>query len=277
MQKSRDARCAFWRQRGCIKIYLFFVKKMLVNFLICSGIKSKFYKMQSSENIEKPLISVRGLKHRYAEGDGVKEVLHGIDVDFYQGEIVIIMGPSGSGKSTLLKLIGAQLTLQEGEIIIGDENLKGASAEKLKQIRRKMGFIFQTHHLLNSIKVVQNVQLPLAFDETANAEISRIRAMEALSTVGIAEQAQKYPAHLSGGQRQRVAIARALIRKPRIVLADEPTASLDQKSGREIVEIIRKMAKELGVTVVLVTHDNRILDIADRIISLVDGNLEVSA
>ena len=130
-----------------------------------------------------------------------------------------------------------------------------------------MGFIFQTHHLLNSIKVVQNVQLPLAFDETANAEISRIRAMEALSTVGIAEQAQKYPAHLSGGQRQRVAIARALIRKPRI----------DQKSGREIVEIIRKMAKELGVTVVLVTHDNRILDIADRIISLVDGNLEVSA
>ena len=101
--------------------------------------------------------------------------------------------------------------------------------------------------------------------------------MEALSTVGIAEQAQKYPAHLSGGQRQRVAIARALIRKPRIVLADEPTASLDQKSGREIVEIIRKMAKELGVTVVLVTHDNRILDIADRIISLVDGNLEVSA
>ena len=212
-----DARCAFWRQRGCIKIYLFFVKKMLVNFLICSGIKSKFYKMQSSENIEKPLISVRGLKHRYAEGDGVKEVLHGIDVDFYQGEIVIIMGPSGSGKSTLLKLIGAQLTLQEGEIIIGDENLK------------------------------------------------------------VAEQAQKYPAHLSGGQRQRVAIARALIRKPRIVLADEPTASLDQKSGREIVEIIRKMAKELGVTVVLVTHDNRILDIADRIISLVDGNLEVSA
>ncbi|MFR6031749.1 MAG: ATP-binding cassette domain-containing protein [Bacilli bacterium] len=98
-----------------------------------------------------------------------------------------------------------------------------------------------------------------------------------MSTVGIAEQAQKYPAHLSGGQRQRVAIARALIRKPRIVLADEPTASLDQKSGREIVEIIRKMAKELGVTVVLVTHDNRILDIADRIISLVDGNLEVSA
>ena len=191
--------------------------------------------------------------------------------------ILAIDGMCGSGKSTLLKLIGAQLTLQEGEIIIGDENLKGASAEKLKQIRRKMGFIFQTHHLLNSIKVVQNVQLPLAFDETANAEISRIRAMEALSTVGIAEQAQKYPAHLSGGQRQRVAIARALIRKPRIVLADEPTASLDQKSGREIVEIIRKMAKELGVTVVLVTHDNRILDIADRIISLVDGNLEVSA
>jgi len=231
---------------------------------------------ESTEKLE-PLISVRNLRHQYAEGDGVKEVLHGIDVDFYPSEIVIIMGPSGSGKSTLLKLIGAQLTLQNGDIRIGHKQLRGATPKQLREIRRKMGFIFQTHHLLNSINVVQNVQLPLAFDKTANAEISRERALQTLATVGIEEQAQKYPAHLSGGQRQRVAIARALIRKPRIVLADEPTASLDQKSGREIVEIIRKMAKDLGVTVVLVTHDNRILDIADRIVSLVDGNLVASA
>ncbi len=120
---------------------------------------------------------------------------------------------------------------------------------------------------------MQNVELPIAFDDTVDSETAKARAIETLKTVGIDSQAHKKPAHLSGGQRQRVAIARALIRKPAIVLADEPTASLDQKSGREVVEIIRKMAKDLGVTVVLVTHDNRILDIADRIVRLVDGKL----
>ena len=142
------------------------------------------------------------------------------------------------------------------------------------RIRRDLGFIFQTHHLLDSISVLQNVELPLAFDDSATRDVAKERALEALKTVGIEAQAYKKPSHLSGGQRQRVAIARALIRHPKIVLADEPTASLDQKSGREVVEIIKKMAKELGVTVILVTHDNRILDIADRIVSLVDGRLQ---
>ena len=203
----------------------------------------------------------------------MKEVLHSVNLDFNEGEIVIIMGPSGSGKSTLLKIIGAQLTLQEGEVEIAGCKLSGATQSDLMKIRRKLGFIFQSHHLLDSISVVQNVQLPLAFDKTATAQTSRKRALEVLETVGIAEQAFKKPSRLSGGQRQRVAIARALIRKPAIVLADEPTASLDEKSGREVVEIIRKMAKDLGVTVVLVTHDNRILDIADRIVNLVDGKV----
>ncbi|MBO5782204.1 MAG: ATP-binding cassette domain-containing protein [Opitutales bacterium] len=127
--------------------------------------------------------------------------------------------------------------------------------------------------MLDSITVLQNVQLPLAFDKTQNSATSCELAYEALQTVGIASHAEKKPAHLSGGQKQRVAIARALIRKPAIVLADEPTASLDEKTGREVVELIKKMSKELGVTVVLVTHDNRILDIADRIIRINDGNL----
>ncbi len=220
------------------------------------------------------IIKVRNLFHSYREGDGTKEVLHGVNLDLSRGEIVIIMGPSGSGKSTLLKLMGAQLTLQKGEIVVDGRSLHGANQSQLRRIRRRMGFIFQSHHLINSLKVVQNVQLPLAFDPRETGETSFARAMEVLETVGIAEQAMKRPSHLSGGQRQRVAIARALVRKPRILLADEPTASLDQKSGREVVEIIRKMARELGVTVVLVTHDNRILDIADRIVSLVDGNIE---
>ena len=222
---------------------------------------------------KKPIISIRSLRHSYMEGETMKEVLHSVDLDFNEGEIVIIMGPSGSGKSTLLKIIGAQLTLQEGEVEIDGCKLSGATQSDLMKIRRKLGFIFQSHHLLDSISVVQNVQLPLAFDETATAQTSRKRALEVLETVGIAEQAFKKPSRLSGGQRQRVAIARALIRKPAIVLADEPTASLDEKSGREVVEIIRKMAKDLGVTVVLVTHDNRILDIADRIVNLVDGKV----
>lgn len=221
-----------------------------------------------------PVIKVRGLRHFYREGDEMKEVLHGVNLDIEKGEIVIIMGPSGSGKSTLLKLIGAQLTLQEGDIIIDGHSLIGADKKHLMLLRRNLGFIFQSHHLLNSLKVVQNVQLPLAFDGRSTAKSSKKDALEALATVGIVEQADKFPTHLSGGQRQRVAIARALIRKPKIVLADEPTASLDQKSGREIVDIIKKMAKEIGVTVVLVTHDNRILDIADRIIRLVDGNIQ---
>ena len=233
---------------------------------------------QISPKAAEPIIKVRGLRHVYQEGDGTKEVLHGIDLDIFSGEIVIIMGPSGSGKSTLLKLIGAQLTLQEGNIVIDGNSLRGADKNRLMQLRRNLGFIFQSHHLLNSLKVIQNVQLPLAFDPNATAKSSRedalkTDALKTLSTVGIADQADKFPTHLSGGQRQRVAIARALIRKPSIVLADEPTASLDQKSGREIVDIIKKMAKEIGVTVVLVTHDNRILDIADRIVSLVDGVL----
>ncbi len=220
------------------------------------------------------VISVKNLRHSYREGDGVKEVLHGINLEFGEGEIVIIMGPSGSGKSTLLKLIGAQLTLQSGDVVICGKSLKGASKSELMKMRREMGFIFQSHHLLDSITALQNVQLPMAFDPFATGESSKKRALEVLGTVGIASHAGKHPKHLSGGQRQRVAIARALVRKPKIVLADEPTASLDQHSGREVVEIIRKMAKDIGVTVVLVTHDNRILDIADRIISLVDGKLQ---
>lgn len=228
---------------------------------------------KKTEADSQPLIEVRNLHHLYKEGDGMKEVLHGVNLDIYRGEIVIIMGPSGSGKSTLLKLMGAQLTLQDGDIIIDGKSLNGADKTRLMQIRRNLGFIFQSHHLLNSLKVVQNVQLPLAFDLNATGRTSRDLAIEALSTVGIAEQADKFPTHLSGGQRQRVAIARALIRRPSIVLADEPTASLDEKSGREIVEIIKKMAREIGVTVVLVTHDHRILDIADRIVSLVDGRI----
>lgn len=219
------------------------------------------------------IIQVRDLHHSFAEGGEVKEVLHGITAEFARGEICLIMGPSGSGKTTLLKLIGGQRAVQQGSISIDGQELAGALPAALVKVRRKIGFIFQMHHLLDSLTVLENVQLPLTFDPAQTAASSRARALELLERVGIAGHARKRPGHLSGGQKQRVAIARALANHPTIILADEPTASLDGRTGHEIVELLQKLAKESGVTIVLVTHDNRIIDIADRLIHLVDGKL----
>jgi putative ABC transport system ATP-binding protein len=223
-----------------------------------------------------PIIRVRDLHHSFAEGLTKKEVLHGISAEFVRGEICLIMGPSGSGKTTLLKLIGGQRTIQQGSIEVDGHELLGTTQRDLVNVRRKIGFIFQAHHLIEALTVCQNVQLPLSFESGQTGESSRARAMELLERVGIAEHAAKHPSHLSGGQKQRVAIARALVRQPAIILADEPTASLDGATGREAVNLIQKLAKESGCTIILVTHDNRILDIADRLIHLVDGKLDAS-
>jgi putative ABC transport system ATP-binding protein len=222
---------------------------------------------------DSPIIRVRGLHHAFTEGLEAKEVLHDISADFARGEICLIMGPSGSGKTTLLKLIGGQRAVQQGSIIVDGQELAGARQRDLVGVRRKIGFIFQAHHLIESLTACENVQLPLSFFPGETAASSRGRALEMLRRVGIAEHAAKHPGHLSGGQKQRVAIARALIHGPSIILADEPTASLDGKTGREVVHLIQQLAKEAGCTIVLVTHDNRIMDIADRLIHLDDGKL----
>ncbi|MGA2052398.1 MAG: ATP-binding cassette domain-containing protein [Opitutales bacterium] len=219
------------------------------------------------------IIRVRGLHHAFTEGLETKEVLHGIDVEFTRGEICIIMGPSGSGKTTLLKLIGGQREIQRGSVVVDRQELAGAEPKELVEVRRKIGFIFQGHHLLEALTVCQNVQMPLTFVEGETGASSRVRAREMLRRVGLEEHAEKKPAHLSGGQKQRVAIARALIHRPEIILADEPTASLDGKTGHEIVELLQHLAMETGCTIVLVTHDTRILDVADRLIYLEDGKL----
>ncbi|HVU39042.1 MAG TPA: ATP-binding cassette domain-containing protein, partial [Opitutales bacterium] len=213
------------------------------------------------------------LHHAFVEGAESKEVLHGISAEFARGEICLIMGPSGSGKTTLLKLIGGQRAIQRGSIVVDGHELAGVRPRDLVAVRRKIGFIFQLHHLIEALTVCQNVQMPLTFDAGQTAATSRTRALELLERVGIAEHAHKHPSHLSGGQKQRVAIARALVNHPSIILADEPTASLDGKTGHEIVELMQKLAQENGCTIVLVTHDNRIMDIADRLIHLVDGKL----
>jgi len=203
----------------------------------------------------------------------MKEVLHGISMDFFPGEIVIITGPSGSGKTTLLKLIGGLRTVQEGSTVVDGRALEEASKEDLAAVRREIGFIFQAHHLLGSLSVLQNVMMPLSFDRRMTARQAREIAAAMLQRVGLEEHMHKLPAQLSGGQKQRVAVARALVHQPRIVLADEPTASLDGKTGREVVEMLEVLARESGAAILLVTHDPRIFDVADRIVTLEDGRM----
>ncbi|MEM8549742.1 MAG: ATP-binding cassette domain-containing protein [Verrucomicrobiota bacterium] len=226
---------------------------------------------------EAPIIRVSKLHYAFEEGGGMKEVLHGISADFAPGEIVIIMGPSGSGKTTLLKLIGGLRTVQQGSIEVEGQRLEAAKKEELVQVRRKIGFIFQNHHLIESLSVVQNVMMPLSFFPKETGRSAREKALAILDQVGLTEHAHKKPGQLSGGQKQRVAIARALVHQPKIVLADEPTASLDGKTGREVVDLIEQLAKEASATILLVTHDNRIVDVADRIIELEDGQVRPAA
>ncbi|MDD5168272.1 MAG: ATP-binding cassette domain-containing protein [Syntrophales bacterium] len=223
---------------------------------------------------KEPIITVRNLSHAFGEGLLQKEVLHEVSADFYPGEIIIITGPSGSGKTTFLTLVGALRSVQAGDMTVMGQDLRDLSGAALMRIRRRMGFIFQDHHLIDALTACQNVQMALIGETEETPDSSREKALECLAEVGLKEFVYKKPRHLSGGQKQRVAIARALLRRPEIILADEPTAALDKKTGREIVDLLHRLAKRTGCTILLVTHDNRILDVADRIIRIEDGCLE---
>jgi putative ABC transport system ATP-binding protein len=219
------------------------------------------------------LIDARDVRHAFGEGDLRKEVLHGISCQIHSQEIIIITGPSGSGKTTFLTLIGALRGLQSGSVNLLGQELRGAKAEVLVEVRRAIGFIFQQHNLLPAFSARENVQLALAVDPALSSLQCRTRALQLLSAVGMADHLHKRPAQLSGGQRQRVAIARALVRRPRVILADEPTASLDGVTGREIVDLLQGLARGEGCALILITHDQRILSIADRLLHLEDGLL----
>ena len=220
-----------------------------------------------------PPIVVRDLNHAYGRGELRKQILFEVSVEIGEGEIVIVTGPSGSGKTTLLTLVGALRSAQEGSVQILGEELRGAKPATLEKVRRRIGFIFQQHNLLGALTALQNVELGVRASGRYPKSKHRERAREMLNAVGMGERLDHRPEQLSGGQRQRVAIARALAAEPDIVMADEPTASLDRKSGREVVDRMKFLAKEHGTTILLVTHDNRILDIADRIVHLEDGRL----
>ncbi|BAY96932.1 heterocyst specific ABC-transporter, ATP-binding subunit DevA [Tolypothrix tenuis PCC 7101] len=222
---------------------------------------------------QEPVIAIKNLNHYYGRGALKRQILFDINLEIYAGEIVIMTGPSGSGKTTLLSLIGGLRSVQEGSLKFLSEELLGASQNQLVQVRRKIGYIFQAHNLLGFLTARQNVQMAVELND-AVAQSEAIAKSEAMLTaVGLQERINYYPDNLSGGQKQRIAIARALVNHPPLVLADEPTAALDKQSGRDVVEIMQRLAKDQGTSILLVTHDNRILDIADRIVEMEDGLL----
>lgn len=220
----------------------------------------------------KPTISIRNVSHFYGAGALRKQALQSIDLDIWPGEIIVVTGPSGSGKTTMLTLTGALRTVQYGSLRVLGQELKGARYRKQILVRANIGYIFQAQNLLSSLTACQNVQMSLGPGGLISPR-ARKAALTMLDAVGLRHRAQYLPRHMSGGECQRVAIARALVRQPRIVLADEPTSVLDRKTGRAVVELLRQLARKQSCAILLVTHDNRILDVADRILELEDGKL----
>lgn len=221
----------------------------------------------------KSAITVENLSHFFGKGELRKQVLFEINLSIDQGEIVILTGPSGSGKTTLLSLMGGLRSPQSGSLQILDTELVNAPKMSALESRRSCGYIFQAHNLHTSLTAIENVMMGLEVQGIYTRFQRRNLALDILEIVGLGQRANYYPDNLSGGQKQRVAIARALVSHPKIVLADEPTAALDKQSGRDVVTLMQKLALEQGCTIVMVTHDNRILDVADRIIYMEDGKL----
>ena len=224
----------------------------------------------------KPCIKIHQLNHFFGSGDLQKQALFDISLDIFPGEIVIMTGPSGSGKTTLLSLIGGLRSVQNGSLQFLGQELNGADEDQLVQVRRHIGYIFQAHNLLPFMTARQNVQMSIELHEELSQQETIAKSSAMLAEVGLGERLDYYPSNLSGGQKQRVAIARALVTEPKLVLADEPTAALDKRTGRDVVNLMQRLAKSQGCTILMVTHDNRILDIADRIIHMEDGMLAPS-
>ncbi len=221
-----------------------------------------------------PVIEIKELNHYFGKGELRKQILFNINLTLKSGEVVILKGPSGSGKTTLLTLMGGLRSPQTGSLKVLGQELVGAKKHQLVKIRRNIGYIFQSHNLLECLTARQNVSMSLELHSQYSRGEIKQKTQEILEAVGLGDRINYYPHNLSGGQKQRVAIARALVSHPKMVLADEPTASLDSKSGHDVVNIMQKLAKEQGCTILIVTHDNRILDVADRIVELEDGYLK---
>jgi putative ABC transport system ATP-binding protein len=214
------------------------------------------------------MIRLQDITKSYPMGSRELVVLRGVTIAIEKGEIVAIMGPSGSGKSTMLNLLGCLDTPSSGKYFLEDREVSKLNNRELAHIRAmKIGFVFQQFNLLPRISALANVELGMRYAGGSD----RARAMEALEKVGLADRAKHRPTELSGGEQQRVAIARALVKKPPLILADEPTGNLDSSSGKEIISILTTLHKEQGVTMVMITHDTDIAHYCQRIIHIKDG------
>jgi putative ABC transport system ATP-binding protein len=223
--------------------------------------------------MDQAVIHTENLQKKYSMGKMEVNALSGVSLDIYPGELVAIMGPSGSGKSTLMNIIGCLDTPTGGKYVLDGEDVSHLDEDQLAAIRnRKIGFVFQSFNLMPRSSALDNVTLPLRYAGARQG--SRERAQAALDSVGLADRMQHLPTEMSGGQQQRVAIARALVNNPAILLADEPTGNLDSKSGKEIMDLILSLNRERKTTIIIVTHDPRIGDQAQRIIRVRDGYLE---
>lgn len=220
-----------------------------------------------------PVLEVRGLAKSIRSGSRVVEILRGIDISISPGTFAVIQGPSGSGKSTLLGLLAGLDKPTEGEIFLDGQPLSALPEDEMALLRgRKIGFVFQAYQLVPTLTALENVMLPLDLTGHASRQ-SRDRAVGLLGEVGLADRMDHYPVQLSGGEQQRVALARAFVTGPPIVLADEPTGNLDSRNGAMVLDILLKLNRETGTTLVMVTHDDQIASKAGRRIALMDGRI----
>jgi len=222
---------------------------------------------------EAPLARAEGVNFSYGEGDAAVRVLHDIGLDIAPGQLVVMTGPSGSGKTTLLTLVGALRSLQEGRIAVLGHDLAQLDPGALVRVRRDIGFIFQMHNLFDALSAYENVKMALQLAGRRSAAEMRARGTQMLERLGLGARVDHKPRALSGGQRQRVAIARALANRPKLVLADEPTAALDPDSTRNVVRLFKELTVEEGAAILMVTHDHRIIELADRLVHMVDGRI----
>jgi len=225
-----------------------------------------------SAGADAPIV-VRGLDHWFGEGEARKQVLFDVNLVLERGKLTVLLGASGSGKTTLLTLVGCLRRVEAGSVTLLGTELAPADESVLVQCRRRLGFIFQAHNLHESLTAMQNVRMGLDVHGRATAASWKEAAAHLLTLLGLGERLEYLPANLSGGQKQRVAVARALVGNPEVVFADEPTAALDKESALTVVMLLKRLGQERGTTTLMVTHDTKIMDLADRIITLEEGRI----
>jgi putative ABC transport system ATP-binding protein len=223
------------------------------------------------------MIDIRGVVKTYGSGDASVAALRGVNLSVHRGSLVMLVGPSGSGKTTLLSVMGCILRATNGSVRVNGVETAGLSESDLPPVRlRHFGFVFQSFNLFPTLTARENVELALHLRNVGRSEARR-RATAILEELGLAEKLHRFPAELSGGEKQRTALARAVVSEPEVVLADEPTAALDSHAGKQVIQILSTLAHQKAKAVVVVTHDNRLMDYADRIVRIEDGVIQGGA